>query len=130
LGDDLATRQDRALAPFRALPAAGVAAPMLAHLPVPARGDGLTSLRPPTTRLLREAGFTGAVLTDARDMGAVLERTGDIGEAAVQALLAGADLLCLGSPAHVDEGTFRHVVATLAAAVESEIGRASCRDTG
>lgn len=116
---DLATLQARDLAPFRALADAGVDAIMLAHLVVPALGDGLTSLQPATTRLLREAGFTGAVLTDALDMGAVLERTGDIGEAAVQALLAGADLLCLGSPAHVDEGTFRHVVATLAAAVES-----------
>ena len=64
-------------------------------------------------------GFDGALITDALDMGAVLDRTGgDIGEAAVQALLAGADLLCLGSPAHIDRAVFAHVVASIEQSVD------------
>lgn len=117
---DRATLEDRELVPFRAAIAAGVDAIMLAHLIVPALTEGLTSLDAAVPTLLREAGFEGALITDALDMGAVLERTGgDIGEAAVLALLAGADLLCLGSPVHIDEATFRHVVAGVEAAVRS-----------
>jgi len=116
---DLATLRSRDLLPFQAAIDAGVDAIMLAHLIVPALSDGLTSLDPATPRLLREMGFRGALITDALDMGAVLDRTGgDIGEAAVQALLAGADLLCLGSPVHVDADVFGHVVASIGAAVD------------
>lgn len=132
---DLDTLRTRELVPFQAAIDAGVDAIMLAHLVVPALSDGLTSLDPAVPRLLRGAregfggstgggaprglGFDGALVTDALDMGAVLDRTGgDIGEAAVQALLAGADLLCLGSPAHIDEAAFAHVVASVEAAVD------------
>lgn len=129
---DLDTLRARELVPFQAAIDAGVDAIMLAHLLVPALTDGLTSLDPATPTLLREMGFDGALITDALDMGAVLDRTGgDIGEAAVQALLAGCDLLCLGSPVHVDEAVFRHVVASIAAAVDGgRLSRERLADAG
>lgn len=132
LGVALDLLHARELVPFRAAVDAGVDAVMLAHLLVPALGDGLTSLEPAVPALLREMGFEGAIVTDALDMGAVLERTGgDIGEAAVRALAAGSDLLCLGSPAHIDEAAFRHVVATIESAVhEGRLDRERLLDAG
>lgn len=132
LGIALDLLHARELVPFRAVVEAGVDAVMLAHLLVPALGDGLTSLEPAAPALLRDLGFDGAILTDALDMGAVLERTGgDIGEAAVRALAAGSDLLCLGSPAHIDEDVFRHVVASVETAVhEGRLSQARLLDAG
>ena len=93
---DLLTVRD--LAPFRAALAAGVQAVMSAHVVVPA----LTGSTPATLsraaiqRLLRdELGFDGVVVTDAVDMGAIADTVG-IGEGAVQALIAGADMICIG----------------------------------
>lgn len=132
LDADRATLDARELVPFHAAIAAGVDAIMLAHLIVPALSDGLTSLDPAVPVLLRDAGFEGALVTDALDMGAVLERTGgDLGEAAVLALIAGADLLCLGSPVHIDEAAFQHVAAAVEAAVRSgRLPRARLKEAG
>lgn len=89
---------ERDLAPFRAALAAGVRAVMSAHVVVPA----LTGSTPATLSraaihgLLREQlGFDGVVVTDAVDMGAIAGTVG-IGEGAVQALIAGADMVCIG----------------------------------
>jgi beta-N-acetylhexosaminidase len=87
------------LPPFRAAIAAGVRAVMPGHLRVPALDRReLASLSPATiTGLLRgELGFTGAVITDALEMRAVADTVG-MTEAAVRALQAGADALCLGA---------------------------------
>lgn len=107
------------LVPFRAAIAAGVGAVMTAHLsvpsldaePAPVRPGGLAdnpytldpaeatrnatlpaSLSPKITEgLLRgELGFRGIVVTDALDMGGIVDHF-DHGEAAVRAILAGAD---------------------------------------
>jgi beta-N-acetylhexosaminidase len=65
--------------------------------------------------LLRgELGFRGAIVTDALDMKGA-SGTRSIGEAAVAALAAGADLLCLG--AGQDESVLDHVHAAIAGAV-------------
>lgn len=104
------------LVPFRAAIAAGVTGVMSAHLAVPAlTGD---SARPGTlspavlTTLLRESlGFRGLVVTDAMDMGAVINTYG-AGEAAVLAFEAGADLLLQPKDADL-------AVAGVVAAVES-----------
>ncbi|MFD6445016.1 glycoside hydrolase family 3 N-terminal domain-containing protein [Promicromonospora sp. NPDC060204] len=69
---------------------------MTAHVLFPAVGPAPASIEPATTRLLRELGDDGPVVTDALDMGALHELTGSVGEAAVRAVEAGADLLCLG----------------------------------
>src|SRR5690606_33706172 len=54
-------------------------------------------LNPRVLGALREDGFDGVIITDALDMAAIRESVG-IGEGAVQALAAGADLLCIGNP--------------------------------
>ncbi|MGH7518773.1 MAG: glycoside hydrolase family 3 protein [Gemmatimonadales bacterium] len=85
------------LVPFRAAVGAGASAIMSAHLAFPALANGRP--RPGTvmpevlTGLLRDSlGFRGLVVTDALDMGALVSAYG-AGEAAVLALIAGADLL-------------------------------------
>ncbi|MFD2793008.1 glycoside hydrolase family 3 N-terminal domain-containing protein [Promicromonospora vindobonensis] len=69
---------------------------MTAHVLFPALGPAPASVEPAATRLLRELGHHGPVITDALDMGALRQLTGSVGEAAVRAVEAGADLLCLG----------------------------------
>jgi beta-N-acetylhexosaminidase len=107
------------LVPFRAAIAAGTRAVMTAHLSVPALDAAPAPLRPDrgeenrfsddpseaardatvpaslspgaTEGLLRgELGFGGLVVTDAADMGALVDHY-DAGETAVRAILAGAD---------------------------------------
>lgn len=113
--------RSRELVPFRAAIGAGVAAVMTAHLSIPALDPTAAPPRPtagvvnPYTTdtaevslhatvpasmsaavvdgLLRgELGFRGLVVTDALDMGGISDHF-DEGEAAVRALLAGADML-------------------------------------
>ena len=88
----------RDLPPFAAAIAAGVRTVMPSHLLVPElTGDLPASLSPAAlTGLLRgELGFTGVIVSDGLEMRAVSEPYG-IPEAAVLAVLAGTDLLCLG----------------------------------
>jgi beta-N-acetylhexosaminidase len=87
------------LAPFRAAIAAGTSTIMTGHLAVPALDPDPTvpaSLSPLiTTDLLRKTmGFRGLVVTDAMDMGGVTAIYPP-GEAAVRAVLAGADVLLI-----------------------------------
>ena len=94
----LSVLRARDLPPFEAAIAAGVRAIMPSHLRVPElTGDLPASLsRRAQTDLLRgELGFTGVIVSDGLEMRAVSEQYG-IPEAAVQALIAGTDLLCLG----------------------------------
>ena len=104
------------LMPFRAAVAVGTRAIMSAHLVVPAVDAAPATLsRAQLTGLLRdELGFTGAIVTDALEMKAVSATVG-MEEGAVQALLAGADALCLGHD--IDEGHVARVRAAIVAAV-------------
>jgi beta-N-acetylhexosaminidase len=106
----------RELVPFRAVIEAGVDAVMSSHVVVRALDDTPATLsRPVLIDLLRgELGFTGAIVTDALDMKGVSGRR-SLGDAAVRALAAGADLLCLG--ARQDEAVLDHVHAVVVAAV-------------
>jgi beta-N-acetylhexosaminidase len=109
----------RDLPPFEAAIAAGVRAIMPGHLLVPElTGDLPASLsRRAQTDLLRgELGFTGVIVSDGLEMQAVSERYG-IPEAAVRAVMAGTDLLCLGR--EQDQLTLLAVKAALMAAVRS-----------
>jgi beta-N-acetylhexosaminidase len=108
----------RDLPPFAAIVAAGAQSIMTAHIRVPE----LTGAGPATfseavlTDLLRgEYGFRGAVITDALEMKGAAEAAGGIGPAAVRALAAGADLLCIG--AEVTEDLVETVVAEIVAGV-------------
>ncbi|TQJ00920.1 glycoside hydrolase family 3 N-terminal domain-containing protein [Amycolatopsis cihanbeyliensis] len=89
------------LIPFAAAVRAGVRAVMPGHLVVPEWGAEPATLNPKAiTGVLRgELGFTGTVVTDALEMGAVageLGRVDGLAAAAVRALVAGADALCIG----------------------------------
>lgn len=87
------------LYPFRQLFKAGVGSVMIAHLSIPAIDSAAnrpTSLsRNNVTDLLRnELYFEGLTFTDALEMKGVAKYFGG-GEAAVEALIAGNDMLCL-----------------------------------
>ena len=92
--DTLAARE---LVPFDAAVEAGTAAVMTSHIVVPAIDpDRPATLSPLVLGLLREVlGFDGVVVSDALDMAGASAVLG-IPEAAVLALAAGCDLLCLG----------------------------------
>ncbi len=83
------------LIPFAAGFEAGCGAVLVSHTIVEAMDDTLpASLSPAVHQYLREEmGFTGVILTDDLVMEAITEQYGT-GEAAVQAVLAGNDLLC------------------------------------
>jgi beta-N-acetylhexosaminidase len=118
VGADRETLDGRELIPFHAAVDAGVAGVMTAHLLVPAIDPALpATLSGAVLSMLRhELRFSGAVVTDALDMAGVSANRG-IPEAAVQALLAGADLLCLG--ADRDAAQVRAVQRAVIAAVDS-----------
>lgn len=86
-----------ALPPFEAAIAAGVDSIMIGHLQFPDIDPLPASVSPRwITDILRtDLGFSGVVVTDALEMAAIAGAYG-IGEGAVMALRAGADLLCLG----------------------------------
>jgi beta-N-acetylhexosaminidase len=91
---------------------------MTAHIRVPelTGDDPATFSRAALVDLLRgEYGFRGAVITDALEMKGAAESAGGIGPAAVRALAAGADLLCLG--AELTEELVEAVTAEIVAGV-------------
>ncbi|WP_426625059.1 beta-N-acetylhexosaminidase [Leifsonia sp. McL0607] len=91
--------RERELKPFRAVVEAGARTVMTSHILLPRIDPDLpaTFSSVVVEGILRgELGFTGVVVTDALDMhGASGER--GIPEAAVLALAAGCDLLCIGT---------------------------------
>lgn len=95
---DRETLRSRELVPFAAVAEAGIAAVMTSHIVVPALDPDLPgTLSAPVLALLRdELGFEGVIVSDALDMAGASAGRG-IPEAAVLSLVAGADLLCLGS---------------------------------
>jgi beta-N-acetylhexosaminidase len=117
--DELA---DCELLPFRAAIDAGVQSIMTGHLLVPAYDPELpaTLSRRVLTDLLRdELGFDGLVVTDGIEMRAVTSRYG-LEAAAVSALDAGADAICVGGD-HADEDTAHRLRDAIVAAVESGV---------
>jgi beta-N-acetylhexosaminidase len=112
---DAITLAHRELVPFRAAIAAGTRAIMTAHIRVPALDPEAVSTFSSAVLegLLREEmGFDGLIVTDALDMAGA---SGTIGmpAAAVAAIAAGADLLCLGAD------NSKHEVETLVDALVS-----------
>lgn len=91
---DMAHLRMTELAPFAAAIGAGAPAVMTAHIVFSALDPHPATLsRRILTGLLREElGFDGLIVTDAMDMGAIVQRYGR-GEAAVAAKAAGADVL-------------------------------------
>jgi len=87
------------LIPFKALIKAGIGSVMVAHLSVPSidstpKYPTSLSAKAVNGLLKNELGFKGIAITDALDMKAISNYFPE-GEANVQALLAGNDMLCL-----------------------------------
>ncbi len=118
---DAETLHARDLPPFVASLDAGVATVMTSHIMVPALDPEMpaTFSRPILQGLLRAGlGFDGVIVTDALDMKGACEGRG-IPAAAVLALAAGADLLCLGSVNPDEE------IGEIAAAIEAAVADGS-----
>jgi beta-N-acetylhexosaminidase len=113
----LATMEQRDLVPFASLLRAGVPAVMVGHLNVPGLTEPGTpaSLSPRAYRYLRDRAGAGRLLvTDSLNMGAI--RIGahlTPGQAAVRALRAGADMVCIdpGGPAPVIDAVQRAITS-------------------
>jgi len=98
---DLSVEQlrSRELLPFRAVVAAGARAVMTSHILLPQLDADLPATLSPAIiegMLRGELGFDGVVVSDALDMHGASGTRG-IPEAAVLALAAGCDLLCIGT---------------------------------
>ena len=97
VGADRARLNAVELAPFRQAIRQAIPALMTAHVRYPALDTDApaTLSRPILTGLLRnELGFCGVTLTDDMEMRAILDH-GSVGEAVVQSLRAGADMVLL-----------------------------------
>jgi len=95
----LETLRERELVPFRAAIASGTRTIMTSHILLPqldAENPATLSSRILQGLLRGELGFEGVIVTDALDMKGASGVHG-IPEAAVLALAAGCDLLCIGS---------------------------------
>ena len=103
------------LKPFRAAIRAGVEAVMTAHVVYPALDPkNPATLSPAIIGMLRhELGFRGLVVTDSMRMLAIADRYSP-GEAAVQAVLAGADLILALGPTEVQREAIECVRAAAA----------------
>ena len=115
----LALLRSRDLPPFAAVIEAGVQAIMTAHIRVPElTGDDPATFSSTALNALArlEYGFDGVLVTDALEMNGAALAAGGIAPAAVRALAAGADLLCVG--ARVD----RELVETIAGEITSAVG--------
>ncbi|MFT4109714.1 glycoside hydrolase family 3 protein [Propionicimonas sp.] len=117
IGVDAATLAGRELAPFRAAVDAGTLAVMTSHILVPAIDPDLpATLSAPVLSLLRgQLGFAGAIVSDALDMAGASGGGRGIPEAAVMALAAGCDLLCIGTDNTAGQlaGIREHVLAAV-----------------
>ncbi|MDP9445014.1 MAG: glycoside hydrolase family 3 [Actinomycetota bacterium] len=120
---DLATLRRRDLPPFAAAIEAGVRCVLTAHIRFPSLDHRPATLSPVVLGLLRdELAFDGVIITDALDMHAV-SRTVGMGPGAVEALSAGADLLCISNPRD-DEAEFELVCsAVIDAVLEGSLAR-------
>ncbi|GAA2077032.1 glycoside hydrolase family 3 N-terminal domain-containing protein [Streptomyces albiaxialis] len=107
-----------ALPPFTAAMEAGVRTVMTAHMLIPAYDAELPATLSPRIidgLLRRELGFTGLVVTDGIEMGAVSGPYGIAG-ATVRAVAAGADAVCVGGES-AEESTTVELADALVAAV-------------
>ncbi|NNC11731.1 beta-N-acetylhexosaminidase [Planctomonas sp. JC2975] len=109
--------RERELVPFRAAIQAGVRTIMTSHIMLPqvdAERPATFSPRILQGLLREELGFDGVIVTDALDMKGASGETG-IPEAAVRALAAGCDLLCIGTE------TADELIGDIVSAVEEAI---------
>ncbi|HEY6739219.1 MAG TPA: beta-N-acetylhexosaminidase [Actinopolymorphaceae bacterium] len=121
------------LVPFRAAVAAGIPAILSAHIVFPALDSRPATLskRILTGLLREEMGFEGVIVTDSLTMDAIADGVG-VAEGAVQALAAGADLLCINSDDETHRAVREHIVraVTRGALPEERLVEAAARVGG
>jgi beta-N-acetylhexosaminidase len=111
--------RERELVPFRAAIAAGTRTIMTSHIVLPQVDPGVPATF--STRILQgllrdELGFDGVIVTDALDMKGASGETG-IPEAAVRAIAAGCDLLCIGS--ETPDDVLEAIIAAVGEAIDA-----------
>ncbi|MHB8923625.1 MAG: glycoside hydrolase family 3 protein, partial [Thermoleophilia bacterium] len=116
LDSDLETLQGTDLPPFAAAIAADAPMIMVGHVAVPALDATNTPAslsKPIITNLLRGTmGFTGVVITDDLEMGAITESR-NVGDAAVAAVLAGADIVMVAHTPQKQTEAFNSLIAAV-----------------
>ncbi len=107
IDESLATLRAREFPPFAAAIAHGTDFVLLGHLFYPSiDAHRSADLSPATVKLLRDnLGFTGAILSDDMEMGAITDST-PTPEAAVQFLMAGGDMVMVAHHLSVADATF------------------------
>ncbi|MFP5283105.1 MAG: beta-N-acetylhexosaminidase, partial [Actinomycetes bacterium] len=124
----LAQLRQRELVPFAAAIDAGARLIMTSHLLLPAVDDenpATMSHRLLSGLLRTDLGFPGVIVSDALDMAGAAS-AGGVGEAAVRALAAGCDLLCLGNnTTEADLGAIERAAAEAVADRRLELRRLS-----
>ena len=113
---DRARLESLELVPFRAAIAAGAGSVMTGHLNVPALEPDPNTPATLSSNILHgvlrhDLGFQGLVVTDAMDMGGITVRFAP-GEAAVRAVLAGADCLLMPPVPDAAYQSLQHAVKT------------------
>ncbi len=114
------------LVPFRAAVAAGVPVVMVANASVPGLTSSPASLSPVVIKglLVQRMGFSGLVITDSLNAGAIQALHLSIPQAAVQAIAAGADMVMFNTSA--PDTTLQNIAAAVETAVaQGEISRAT-----
>ncbi|MBC3988707.1 glycoside hydrolase family 3 protein [Streptomyces sp. AC563] len=119
-----------ALPPFTAAMEAGVRTMMTAHMLIPAYDPELPATLSPTiiNGVLRDQlGFTGLVVTDGIEMGAVSGKYGIAG-ATVKAVAAGADAVCVGGESAEESTTVDLAQALVDAVVDGTLSEERLAD--
>jgi len=127
----MAELSERELVPFAAAIDASVDAILTAHVVADALDTEPASLSARWSEHLRGMGFDGVIITDALDMDAVARGRGvdGVADAAVLALRAGADLLCLGS--NFDAAMTNAVIGLVVAGIDhGQLDRVACSIPG
>jgi beta-N-acetylhexosaminidase len=114
IDQSLATIQQRGLVPFTATIAQGTDFILMGHLFYPAIDPHHSAdLSPATYQILRgELGYTGAILSDDMEMGAITDST-PTPVAAVQFLQAGGDMVMVAHHLSVADATFNAIKAAV-----------------
>jgi beta-N-acetylhexosaminidase len=94
----LAQLKDDDLVPFRSAISDGVPVIMMSNVTEPTWGSTPASLNPQAYRYLRSLGFTGMIITDSLDAGAISGAGYSGPEAVVKAIEAGADMAMITTP--------------------------------
>jgi len=116
--------QSTGLVPFRSLIAAGVPVIMMSNNSTPGFSNLPASLSPQMYAYLRSTlNFSGLTITDSLSAGAISALHIGLSEAAVRAVIAGADLVLLGGSSSVTQALSNANAARASLAIAVQSGR-------